>query len=57
MKRPFVVYADTESLLETIDICDNNPENLSITKVSKHAACGCPLLSCLFESNKNKHDY
>ena len=26
LKRPFIIYADLECLLEKMDICHNNPE-------------------------------
>ena len=58
MKAPFVIYADTESLLEKIDTCLNNPEKSSTIKVKKHAACFCSLFTqCSFDRNRNKHDY
>ena len=31
-KRPFVIYADLEPLLEKIDGCKTNPEKSSTTK-------------------------
>ena len=36
MKVSFVIYADTESLLEKIDKCHKNPQKSSTTKSSKH---------------------
>ena len=33
---PFVVYADTESLIENMDICDPNPQNSYTKKYQKH---------------------
>ena len=35
-KVPFIIYADLECLLEKIDGCENNPENLYTTKVGEH---------------------
>ena len=35
-KAPFIIYADLECIIEEIDGCENNSENLSTTKVSKH---------------------
>ena len=32
-KAPFIIYADLECIIEKIDRCKNNPENLSTTKV------------------------
>ena len=39
-KAPFIIYADLEFLIEKIDGCKNNPENLSTTKVSEHVPSG-----------------
>ena len=39
-KAPFVAYADLECLIEKTDGCNNNPENLSTTKVSEHIPSG-----------------
>ena len=39
-KTPFTIYADTDSLLEKIDICHNNPKNSLKTNANKHTACG-----------------
>lgn len=35
MKVPFIIYANTESLLGKTDTCHNNPEKLSTTKINK----------------------
>ena len=40
MKVPFIIYADLESLLEKMNICHNNPEKLSTTKINKHTPSG-----------------
>ena len=46
-----------ESLLEEIHTCDNNPEESSITKISKHIPCDCSLFThSLFDNSKSKHD-
>ena len=34
-EAPFIIYADLECLIEKIDVCKNNPENSSTTKVGK----------------------
>ena len=36
MEVPFIIYADLESLLEKINICHNNLEKSSTTKINKH---------------------
>lgn len=41
-KIPFAIYADTKWLLEKIQTCDNNPETLSTTKISKHTMSRYP---------------
>ena len=43
VKVPFVIYADTEPLLEKIDTFYNNPEKSSTTKVNECTACGYSL--------------
>ena len=35
-KMPFIIYADTESLIEKIDGCANS----STTKIGEHIPCG-----------------
>ena len=35
-KKPFIIYADCEYLIEKIDGCKNNLENASTTKVGRH---------------------
>ena len=40
MKVPFIIYAETESLLQEIYICHVNPNESSTTKVNKHASSG-----------------
>ena len=39
-KALFIIYVDLECMIEKIDVCENNPENSSITKVSKHIPSG-----------------
>ena len=54
----FAIYADLQPLTEKIDTCHNNPEKLSTTKISNHAACNYSSFThCSFHSNKNKHSY
>ena len=36
VKVPIFIYADLEWIIKRIDGCKNNPENLSIAKVSGH---------------------
>ena len=50
-------WAALEYLIEKIDVCKNNPENSSTTKVSRHIPSGfsMPLISS-FRSIENKHD-
>ena len=57
MKIPFIIYADTESLLEKMDTHHSNPEKLSTTKINKHTACCFSLFTyCSFDATQNKHD-
>ena len=39
VKILFVIYTDTESLLKSIQICDNYPGNPAHRKKKKHATC------------------
>ena len=58
MKVSFVIYDDTESLLEKTDACHSSPEKSSTTKINKHTACDYSLFGhCSFDVTKNKHDY
>ena len=56
-KAPFIIYTDLECILEKMDGCKNNPENLSTTKVSKHIPSSFSMSTIsLFISIENKHD-
>ena len=55
-KVSFIIYADFECLIEKIDECEKNPENLSTTKVSVHFRSGFPMtMVSSFRSIENKH--
>ena len=55
-KAPFFVYADLECIIEKIDRCKNNPENLSTAKVSKHIPSGFSKFTISsFRCIENKH--
>ena len=43
MKVPFIIYADTESLLEKIDTCHCNSEKPPTNKINKHTTSGYSL--------------
>ena len=56
-KAPFFVNANLECIIEKIDGCRNNPENLSSTKVSEHIPSGFSVSTISsFRSISNKHD-
>ena len=58
MKIPFIVYADLECLLGKINICHNNPEKSSTTRINKQIPSGYSLFThCSFDSTKNKLNY
>ena len=40
MRLPFIIIADLECLLEKMNICHNNPEKSSTTKINKHTPFG-----------------
>ena len=57
-KSIFIIYADTESLLEKIDTYHSNPENSSTTKINKHISFYFSLfMHCSFDTTNNKRDY
>ena len=37
-KAPLIIFEDQECLIETIEKCEDRPENSSATKVTKHIA-------------------
>ena len=39
-KTLYIAYADSESLIKTINGCANNPEKSSAAKIWKHIPCG-----------------
>ena len=58
MKVPFIIYAGTESLLEKMNTCHDNPENSSTVKINGHAPSGYSLFThCSSDATKSKFDY
>ena len=56
-KTPFIIYADLECLIEKIDRCNNNPENLSTLKINEHIPSGFSMSTIsLLRSIENKHN-
>ena len=56
-KESFIIYADLQCIIETIDGCKNNLENSFTTKVSKHIPSGFSMSTIsLFRSIESKHD-
>ena len=56
-KAPFVIYADLGCLIEKIDGCKNNPDNLFTSIVSKHVPSGFIMSTIsLFKKIENKHE-
>ena len=56
-KHLFIIYVDIESLIEKIDVCKNNPENLSTTKVDGHVPSDFSMSAISsFKIIENKHD-
>ena len=54
-KAPFIIYADLEYIIEKIDGCKNNPENLSATNVSEHIPSSFSMSTISsFRSTENK---
>ena len=58
MKVPFVIYADTKSLIEKTNTCYNDLENSSTAKVKKNTASDYSFFThCSFYVKKNKRNY
>ena len=58
MKFPFVIYANSKSLLKKFGNCYNNPEILSTTKINARALFHYSLFAqCSFDPTKNMLDY
>ena len=58
MKAPFIIYADSEYLLEKMSTCYDSPEKSSTSKINKHTPSGYLLFThCSFDETKSKIDY
>ena len=56
-KAPLIIYADLECIIEKIDGCKNNPENLSTAKISGHIPSSFSKSTISsFKRIENKHD-
>ena len=56
-KAPFITYGDLECIIEKIDECKDNPENLSTTKVIEHIPLSFSMSTISsFRSIENKHE-
>ena len=56
MKIQFTIYAEMGSLLRIINICYNDPEKSSATKINGHTLSGFSLFTyCSFNIAKNKY--
>ena len=57
-KIPFIIYENMKRLLEKISSRDNDLTKSFTSKISKHTPSGYSLFThCLFDINKNKHDF
>ena len=55
IKLLFVIYADLECLLEKMSMCQNNPNESSITEINKHTPSGYSIFThCSFDLMRNK---
>ena len=58
IKLPFVVYADSECLLEKMSTYYNNPKESSTTRINKHTPSGYSIFThCSFDKSKSKLNY
>ena len=56
-KTSFIIYVNLECIIEKVDWCKINPENLSTVKVSKHVPSDFSISPIsLSRSIENKHD-
>ena len=56
-EAPFIIYVDLECLIENIDRCKNNPENLCTAKGSKYILSSFSMSTIqTFKSIENKYD-
>ena len=54
---PYIIYADTESLIKKVDGCANNPKSSSTTKIGEHIPCGYSMSTIWdFGNMKSKHN-
>ena len=55
-KKPYIIYADLESLIKKIEGCANNPEISSLTKIGEHIPCRYTILTIwAFNHVEDKH--
>ena len=58
MGASFIIYADLESLLKKMDVCINDSDKSSTTKINKREMCGYSLITqCSFDEKNNITDY
>ena len=58
LKVPFIIYADTECLLQKTKSCRNIPEKLYSEKKAVHRPSGYSLLTCCsFDKSNNEQKY
>ena len=53
-KTSFIIYADLDCIIENIGECQNNLENLSTAKVSKHIPSGFSMFTISFRLEAQK---
>ena len=47
LRAPFVIYADTECILEPIQGCDGNPDSAFTREVNRHVGCGAAFVNSI----------
>ena len=53
----FIIYADLECIIQEVDVCKNNPEDLFTTKLSEQIPSGFSMSTLSsFRSIENIHD-
>ena len=58
LELPFIIYTDLECLLKKIEICNNNPDLSSTTKINQHISSGYSIYTNRsFDKSNNKLSY
>ena len=54
IKLPFLIYVDSEAILEKASSCENNPEISHMAEINNHTAC-VSFIFAIFTNDKSKN--